>query len=256
MLLHTLTTSTTCTRVDFIVTVRDSRFSPLTNYPQLFRYVSQTAIRCCCAVHSVARAELCLLLDLFRAVAGGCGSACCAHISLNGYLHLLVYIGILRWSTIVGTAIKWRSKQTCRMLSRCRWEHNVIGRRTWKKDLLCVWIERCFRGRYKDLLPLSPIVVTAIAWRSKYIMLVVVILELGRYGWPDSTPQRHDDDESSCVVDEKDFLQFRRARAKIFFSFRAQASGSMRLYQDTHLSNMSESKFRSKMQQAKHAWTF
>ena len=22
-------------------------------------------------------------------------------------------------------------------------------------------------------------------------------LELGRYGWPDSTPQRHDDDESS-----------------------------------------------------------
>jgi hypothetical protein len=53
--------------------------------------------------------------------------------------------------------------------------------------------------------------------------------------------------------DEKDFLQFRRARAKIFFSFRAQASGSMRLYQDTHLSNMSESKFRSKMQQAKHA---
>jgi hypothetical protein len=65
--------------------------------------------------------------------------------------------------------------------------------------------------------------------------------------------QRHDARENSVGGDEKDFLQFRRARAKIFFSFRAQASGSMRLYQDTHLSNMSESKFRSKMQQAKHA---
>ena len=31
-------------------------------------------------------------------------------------------------------------------------------------------------------------------------MLVVVILELGRYDWPDSTPQRHDDDESSGSV--------------------------------------------------------
>ena len=43
-----------------------------------------------------------------------------------------------------------------------------------------------------------------------------------------------------CEVDEKDFLQFRRARAKIFFSFRAHASGSMRnLYQDTRLRHMS-----------------
>ena len=48
---------------------RDSRFSPLTNYPQLFKYVSQTAIRCFSAVHSVARAVLHLLLVLFRAVA-------------------------------------------------------------------------------------------------------------------------------------------------------------------------------------------
>ena len=86
--------------------------------------------------------------------------------------------------------------------------------------------------QYKDLLPLSPIVVTAIAWRSKHIMLVVVILELGRYDWPDSTPQRHVEMKVLvlCVVasvDEKDFLQFRRARAKIFFSFRAHASSSM-----------------------------
>lgn len=42
-----------------------------------------------------------------------------------------------------------------------------------------------------------------------------------------------------CVVDEKDFLQFRRARAKIFFSFRAHASGSSATYQDTRLRHMS-----------------
>ena len=65
-------------RVDFIatansscvVTVRDSRCNPLTNYPQLFRYASQTAIRCFSAVDIFSRqTELRLLLVLFRAVA-------------------------------------------------------------------------------------------------------------------------------------------------------------------------------------------
>eukprot|EP00984_Skeletonema_dohrnii_P015644 scaffold6785_cov76-Skeletonema_dohrnii-CCMP3373.AAC.2 len=56
-----------------------------------------------------------------------------------------------------------------------------------------------------------------------------------------------------CVVDEKDFLQF-GARAKIFFSFRAHASGSMRNLpgypSETHVWKVNS---RSKMQQAKHA---
>ncbi len=48
----------------------DSRCNPLTNYPQLFRYASQTAIRCFSAVDIFSRqTELRLLLVLFRAVA-------------------------------------------------------------------------------------------------------------------------------------------------------------------------------------------
>ena len=92
-------------RVDFVatancscvVTVRDSRCNPLTNYPQLLRYVSQTAIRCFSAVDIYLVAGRSCVYWSF--CFGGCGSACCshlfscAHISSNGYLHLLVHIG-------------------------------------------------------------------------------------------------------------------------------------------------------------------
>ena len=132
-------------KISCVVMERDSRFSPLTNYPQLFRYVSQTAIQCFSAVgiYLVAGRSCVYWSFCF----GGCGSACCAHlfscahISSNGYLHLLVHIG----KVIAVIDYRWHCyrmgiKTDMLLLSRCRWEHNnMIGRRRCvKKKIFCV----------------------------------------------------------------------------------------------------------------------
>ena len=61
--------------------------------------------------------------------------------------------------------------------------------------------------------------------------------------WPAEPTHRSAMMENSAwsVVgrDENDFLQFRRARAKIFFSFRARFRQLRNLYQDTRLRHLS-----------------
>jgi hypothetical protein len=52
-------------------------------------------------------------------------------------------------------------------------------------------------------------------------IMLVVLLGVGKIWLVGSTPQRQMMMKVLCVVDEKDFLQFRRARAKIFFLSRA-----------------------------------
>eukprot|EP00984_Skeletonema_dohrnii_P029217 scaffold19659_cov118-Skeletonema_dohrnii-CCMP3373.AAC.1 len=62
-------------------------------------------------------------------------------------------------------------------------------------------------------------------------IMLVVLLGVGKIWLDGSTPQRHDDVKVLCVVDEKDFLQFRRARAKIFFiPFARMLRGSRATY--------------------------
>eukprot|EP00984_Skeletonema_dohrnii_P022466 scaffold11588_cov77-Skeletonema_dohrnii-CCMP3373.AAC.1 len=80
-------------------------------------------------------------------------------------------------------------------------------------------------------------------------------LELGRYGWSESTPQRHDDDEVLCVVDEKRFFAFSARAGKDLFllscaCFRQHAQPIPGYPSETHVWKVNS---RSKMQQAKHA---
>ena len=144
------------------------------------------------------------------------------------------------------------------MLSRCRWEHNImIGRRRCvKKKIFCV-VDWCMFPREIQGF------IAVVAYRChRYCMAIKAHnagcrhLGVGKIwlaGLYSAAPWW--------------WWKFLRGWWKRFFAVSARAgkdlfllsradSGSMRLYQDTHLSNMSESKFRSKMQQAKHAWPF
>ena len=146
----------------------------------------------------------------------GCGSACCAHISLNGYLYLLVYIG----KVIAVIDYRWHCyhmaiKTDMLLLSCCRWEHNImIGRRCVKKKIFCVCrlsdvsagYRRIYCGRRLSLSPLLH------GDQSRHNAGCLT------WSWEDMAGRNLLHDEVLCVVDEKDFLQFRRARAKIFFS--------------------------------------
>ena len=187
-------------------------------------------------IQSPERAELRFLLILF----GGCGSACCEHISSNGYLYLLVYIG----KVIAVIDYRWHCyhmaiKTDMLLLSRCRWEHNImIGRRCVKKKIFCVCrlsdvsagYRRIYCGRRLSLSPLlhgdqSRHNAGCLTW-SWEVMAGRNLLRSAMM-------------KVLCVVDEKDFLQFRRARAKIFFSFRAMLPAACATYQDTRLRHMS-----------------
>ena len=136
---------------------------------------------------------------------------------------LLVYIG----KVIAVIDYRWHCyhmaiKTDMLLLSRCRWEHNImIGRRCVKKKIFCVCRlsdvsagdRRIYCGRRLSLSPLLH------GDQSRHNAGCLT------WSWEEwlvgSTPQRQMMMKVLCVVDEKDFLQFRRARAKIFFLSRA-----------------------------------
>eukprot|EP00984_Skeletonema_dohrnii_P031265 scaffold23531_cov67-Skeletonema_dohrnii-CCMP3373.AAC.1 len=148
-------------------------------------------------IQSPERAELRFLLILF----GGCGSACCELISSNGYLYLLVYIG----KVIAVIDYRWHCyhmaiKTDMLLLSRCRWEHNImIGRRCMSD--VSAGDRRIYCGRRLSLSPLlhgdqSRHNAGCLTWSWEVMagrnllrsaMMIMKVL---------------------CVVDEKDFLQF------------------------------------------------
>jgi len=144
------------------------------------------------------------------------------------------------------------------MLSRCWWEHNImIGqRRCVMKKIFCVCrlsdvsagYRRIYCGRRLSLSPLLH------GDQSRH-NAGCLTLELGRYGWSESTPQRHDDMKVLCAVDEKIFCSFGPRAGKDLFllscaCFRQHAQPIPGYPSETHVWKVNS---RSKMQQAKHA---
>ena len=104
------------------------------------------------------------------------------------------------------------------LLSRCRWEHNImIGRRCVKKKIFCVCRLSDVSAGYRRIycgcrLSLSPLLHGDQSRHNAGCLT---------WSWEDMAGRNLLHDEVLCVVDEKDFLQFRRARADLFLLLRA-----------------------------------